>query len=85
MFTLVTKLGTFEIETKSLADISVKTNVVSSRAEFKRLLDQGAIYLNNKRLDRNSVIWSDREVSWGGFKATLELPVIRMLWLVFVV
>ncbi len=42
---------------KVLGQAMVGTATVSSMSEAKRLLDEGAIYLNDKRLDRNQAEW----------------------------
>lgn len=36
-----------------LANILVDTGLVGSRSEFKRLLDEGAIYIDEKRIEKN--------------------------------
>lgn len=36
----------------SLAFYAIENNIVSSNSEFKRLLEEGAIYLNEKRLEK---------------------------------
>jgi tyrosyl-tRNA synthetase len=79
MITLRSKIGTFNIPTMSLSDICMEKNLVASRSEFKRLLREGAIHHDDKRLDEDSIIWRDREVVAGEFKATIKLPVMTML------
>lgn len=79
MITLKSKDFTYTLDTKSLANMAVEAGVCTSRAEFKRLLDQGAVYLNNKCLNRDSLIWGDREFAYREFRATKEVPIISML------
>jgi tyrosyl-tRNA synthetase len=40
----------------SLCEVSVNMSLVESTSEFKRLLDEGAVYFDEKRLTRDSVI-----------------------------
>jgi tyrosyl-tRNA synthetase len=79
MITLRSEIGTFDIPTISLADVCVDKKLVSSRSEFKRLLREGAIHYDDKKLDENSIIWRDREVTIRDLKATIKLPVMTML------
>ena len=46
----------------SLANITVGLGLVGSKSEFKRLFDEGAIYLNEKRIEKN---WEKIEISEG--------------------
>lgn len=79
MITLKTEIGDFEVKTDSLVDMCIKSNTVSSKSEFKRLLREGAIYFNGKRLNDDSIIWGEREVTVGDFSASTNLPCITML------